>query len=600
MQVFEFDRSGVVGELFEIVEPVGRAPGRGEWVSGVGRSSGWWSPGWVDGSAARDFDPLDESVFDGRSDDDAPRECGRIFGGGGADDGTGDGTGGGFGTGDGFGDGAASGAGIGGRPSWVLVAGVVEAVGGLVSGGVPESAGVCLAEVEELLGARDRLTSAICARVDRVHRTGEVRAQGHASTRTWLRGVCGVDGPGASRLLMLAAQLARLEVVRERFAAGVLSEGVVAAICAVTVGLSDEQARVAERILVELAGRAGVGEVAKAGRFLRAVLDPDGADDEHQGDTDRRFLVVRPTGSGGMEGEFRLPREAAARLRTWLDAYAKPKVEGDERPLRVRNADAFIMLLEQQISTELLVLVNAESLPDDHPAKAAKTGAEAGAEAGAGGGASSGVGPDRTDVPRSRGRSDWRNGHAPEDESGQRGGSEDESAERGEPERRSEPEPAWEWGSGPGPGVSAGVGGRVDRMVPGLLFATGEWLPVREIHRLARTSSLVRLVMDAEGQVLDLGRKARLANKAQRKAVYARYATCWIDGCPLPATLCQIDHADNWVDGGMTDLLLLGPACQFHNRDRYRRPRRYQRRRQGKDRWAFTYLNPHANRPRRT
>ncbi|MFD0732028.1 HNH endonuclease signature motif containing protein [Planotetraspora mira] len=403
--------------------------------------------------------------------------------------------------------------------------------------------------MEELLGARDRLTSAICARVDRVHRVGEVRAQGHASTRTWLRGVCGVDGPGASRLLMLAAQLARLEVVRERFAAGVLSEGVVAAICAVTVGLSDEQARVAERILVELAGRAGVGEVAKAGRFLRAVLDPDGADDEHQGDTDRRFLVVRPTGSGGMEGEFRLPREAAARLRTWLDAYAKPKVEGDERPLRVRNADAFIMLLEQQISTELLVLVNAESLPDDHPAKASPADAEADGEDGPGAGT-------QTDEPR--------------------------------------PEP------GPGPGVSAGIGGRVDRLVPGLLLATGEWLPVREIHRLARTSSLVRLVMDADGQVLDLGRKARLANKAQRKAVYARYATCWIDGCPLPATLCQIDHADNWVDGGTTDLLLLGPACQFHNRDRYRRPHRYQRRRQGKDRWAFTYLNPRINRPTRT
>jgi hypothetical protein len=205
------------------------------------------------------------------------------------------------------------------------------------------------------------------------------------------------------------------------------------------------------------------------------------------------------------------------------------------------------MLLEQQISTELLVLVNAESLPDDHPAKAPSAGAEADGED------SSGAGT-QTD----------------------------------------EPEP------GPEPGVSAGVGGRVDRMVPGLLLATGEWLPVREIHRLARTSSLVRLVMDADGQVLDMGRKVRLANKAQRKAVYARYATCWIDGCPLPATLCQIDHADNWTDGGMTDLLLLGPACQFHNRDRYRRPHRYQRRRQGKDRWAFTYLNPHINRPTRT
>ncbi|WP_204070804.1 hypothetical protein, partial [Planotetraspora phitsanulokensis] len=31
------------------------------------------------------------------------------------------------------------------------------------------------------------------------------------------------------------------------------------------------------------------------------------------------------------------------------------------------------------------------------------------------------------------------------------------------------------------------------------------------------------------------------------------------------------------------------PACQFHNRDRYRRPHHYQRRQTGKDRWAFSY-----------
>ncbi|MFD0735855.1 HNH endonuclease signature motif containing protein [Planotetraspora mira] len=572
-----------MGELFEIVEPVGRAPGRGEWVSGVGHSSGWWSPGWVDGSAARDFDPADVPPADeqGGAPDDARGEVP-----------------------DGAREGGGSGgrADAGGRPSWVLVAGVVEAVGGLVSGGVPESAGVCLGEVEELLGARDRLTSAICARVDRVHRVGEVRAHGHASTRTWLRGVCGVDGPGASRLLMLAAQLARLEVVRERFAAGVLSEGVVAAICAVTVGLSDEQARVAERILVELAGRAGVGEVAKAGRFLRAVLDPDGADDEDQGDTGRRFLVVRPTGSGGVEGEFRLPREAAARLRTWLDAYAKPRVEGDERPLRVRNADAFIMLLEQQIGTELLVLVNAESLPDDHPAKASPADAEAGAKSAAEGGA--GTSPE-TGTAAASPETGTATGPEADSVTDPVAGLGADGHAGVEPDPGPDVDADAPVGSGGGASSGAerpeaGIGGRVDRLVPGLLLATGEWLPVREIHRLARTSSLVRLVMDAEGQVLDLGRKARLANKAQRKAVYARYATCWIDGCPLPSTLCQIDHADNWVDGGMTDLLLLGPACQFHNRDRYRRPHRYQRRRQGKDRWAFTYLNPHAKRPRRT
>ncbi|MFI7027418.1 HNH endonuclease signature motif containing protein [Microbispora rosea] len=134
--------------------------------------------------------------------------------------------------------------------------------------------------------------------------------------------------------------------------------------------------------------------------------------------------------------------------------------------------------------------------------------------------------------------------------------------------------------------------------VPGLLLATGQMLPVTSVHRLARTSSLVRLVMDAEGQVLDMGRKVRLATPAQRRAIFARYATCWIDGCPLPATMCQIDHADNWSTGGLTDLKLLGPACQFHNRDRYQHPHRYTRRKTGTDRWTFTYHRLGATRLR--
>ncbi|WP_396775860.1 DUF222 domain-containing protein [Microbispora sp. H10885] len=145
------------------------------------------------------------------------------------------------------------------------------------------------------------------------------------------------------------------------------------------------------------------------------------------------------------------------------------------------------------------------------------------------------------------------------------------------------------WVNSPPPGVWL-------RGLPGLILATGHLLPASTVHRLARTSTLVRIVMDAGGQVLDMGRKVRLATPAQRRAVFARYATCWVDGCPLPATMCQIDHAEDWCSGGLTDLKLLGPACQFHNRDRYRHPTRYTRRKIGDDRWAFTYRNPRDSR----
>ncbi|WP_203958777.1 DUF222 domain-containing protein, partial [Planotetraspora mira] len=228
---------------------------------------------------------------------------------------------------------------------------------------LPDSPAACLAQAQQLAFARDRLISAITARVERVHHTREARAHGHSSTRTWLHNACGTSRTAAAHLMTIGTQLARLPLVRTRFAEGTLNEAQVNAICTAIKDLTDQQAPIAEQILTDLADQATPEDVAKAGRYLRDILDPDGQDKDDDADYDKRFLHVRPTGSGGMQGEFRLPKEAAARLKTWLDAYAKPRTENDERPLRVRNADALTMLLETKITTELLVLVHAESLP---------------------------------------------------------------------------------------------------------------------------------------------------------------------------------------------------------------------------------------------
>ncbi|MEU7886594.1 DUF222 domain-containing protein [Microbispora bryophytorum] len=805
------------------------------------------------------------------------------------------------------------------RSSWVLVGSLRESAQALALTPLPGDADICVAEAEDLLFARDRITCALADRVGQVHRAGQAKQHGHASTRSWLRTAAGMSVAGAGRLLTLAVELARLPQVREKFAAGVLSAGVVEAICTATARLSDEHAGLAEPILLELAGKAGPAEVAKAGRYLRAVLDPDGEERDERADYGRRFLRVRPTAGGGLEGEFYLPREAAARLRALLDAYAKPRAEGDDRPLRVRQADAFIALMEQKIVAELLVLVNAESLPTDpqpdHPEDPAPNHPQDAQNAQ---GAEDVQGPDRADsengenaeeaedadaqgaedtedgrdgrdaqgAHRAEGGRDGENdengegvqgagdgrdaqdaegadsaedgwdsedtgvsggtgsvdgpcpvedsdvedaiptdadpGNLSDDDPGdadpsdvgdagmtgaatpaqgeghyqprdpdtaeaataatpatdaeaaagptadanadaaadtaagstdldlaatalrkgvsrpeadeqeaceheadehrtrehgacERGTCEHEAGGRGvreqrasdqdianvaphaaqwpdpppedaaahhahaghqpagncrhgqgtpeghhdvhheqsaagtgqgaapgsrelgrqpqaEPGRPSESEPGTAPGaSGPEPGTPQGepgpgavgtplgaapgrqagtpsgtasetllgaVPGALLGTAPGLLLATGQVLPLASVHRLARTSSLVRLVMDAEGQVLDMGRKVRLATPAQRRAVYARYATCWIDGCPLPATMCQIDHADNWSTGGLTDLKLLGPACQFHNRDRYQHPDRYTRHKTGTDRWTFTYHPARMRRPR--
>ncbi|TQS25080.1 DUF222 domain-containing protein, partial [Microbispora sp. KK1-11] len=547
-----------------------------------------------------------------------------------------------------------------GRSSWVLVGSLRESAQALALAALPDDADICLAEAEELLFARDRITSALADRVGRVHGAGQAKEHGHASTRSWLRAAAGMSVAGAGRLLTLAVELARLPRVREKFAEGGLAAGVVEAICTATARLSDEHAALAEPILLELAGKAGAAEVAKAGRYLRAVLDPDGEDRDEQADYARRFLRVRPTRGGGLEGEFYLPREAAARLRALLDAYAKPRAEGDDRPLRVRNADAFIALLEEKIATELLVLVNAESLPTDpdptdpstgHPADGNDTEntgdcAPSDAEATAGAGSQTDAGADAaasaaaesadraTTAPcdekagapgageRGTHDSGARESGAREQQAGghQAGGRDTAStasvkgvasapiqgagcdpaeqdsaptvAENGAPGKAEATDPEWTdqaadarfsgggskgpheappntarpdpppedpaahhahaghrpagdrchgqttreghghehrghgeggcgcdntarcscaappWPPGAVPGAVPGASpGAVLGTVPGLLLATGQMLPVSSVHRLARTSTLVRLVMDAEGQVLDMGRK---------------------------------------------------------------------------------------------
>ncbi|MCT9933408.1 HNH endonuclease [Planotetraspora sp. A-T 1434] len=121
-------------------------------------------------------------------------------------------------------------------------------------------------------------------------------------------------------------------------------------------------------------------------------------------------------------------------------------------------------------------------------------------------------------------------------------------------------------------------------------MATGQLLPISDVHRLARTSRLVRMVVDAKGQVLNMGRAVRLATPAQRQALIARYATCYCDGCAIPADMAEIDHVNGWINGGATDLEDMAPACTWHNRDKAAHPDRYTTHRNPDGTWTLTHL----------
>ncbi len=109
--------------------------------------------------------------------------------------------------------------------------------------------------------------------------------------------------------------------------------------------------------------------------------------------------------------------------------------------------------------------------------------------------------------------------------------------------------------------------------------ATGEptvdWgLPVEIPHRVLLDlfgvadvhAVVVRngVVLHAPGE-LNLGRTTRLANRAQRRALRATYATCAIPGCATRFDHCKIHHVKWWRNGGFTDLNNLLPICVRHH-----------------------------------
>ncbi len=72
------------------------------------------------------------------------------------------------------------------------------------------------------------------------------------------------------------------------------------------------------------------------------------------------------------------------------------------------------------------------------------------------------------------------------------------------------------------------------------------------------------VIIDAPGQ-LDLGRSTRVANRAQRRALGAIYATCAIPGCRVRYSRTKLHHVIWWHHGGPSDLDNFLPVCEQHH-----------------------------------
>ena len=99
-------------------------------------------------------------------------------------------------------------------------------------------------------------------------------------------------------------------------------------------------------------------------------------------------------------------------------------------------------------------------------------------------------------------------------------------------------------------------------------WGDGTAAPVSTIRRLACNATIVPVVLNGKGAVLDLGRGQRLASRDQRRALRSMYRTCAWAGCSVAFGRCEVHHVDPWNSsrwGGPTDLGNLLPLCSLHH-----------------------------------
>src|SRR5436190_5057522 len=91
-------------------------------------------------------------------------------------------------------------------------------------------------------------------------------------------------------------------------------------------------------------------------------------------------------------------------------------------------------------------------------------------------------------------------------------------------------------------------------------------VPGEVARRIACDASVLRVVMDARSEPLDVGRRTPVIPPSMRRAVIVRDRRCRFPGCDRPHTWCDAHHVRHWADGGPTaasNLLLL---CRRHHR----------------------------------
>lgn len=96
-------------------------------------------------------------------------------------------------------------------------------------------------------------------------------------------------------------------------------------------------------------------------------------------------------------------------------------------------------------------------------------------------------------------------------------------------------------------------------------LGSGQRVSIATAERIADEATVVSTLFAPHGEVLDQGRKNRLATPAQTHALIARDQGCSFPGCTVPPHWAQRHHIISWLAGGLTDINNLTLLCHFHH-----------------------------------
>lgn len=111
----------------------------------------------------------------------------------------------------------------------------------------------------------------------------------------------------------------------------------------------------------------------------------------------------------------------------------------------------------------------------------------------------------------------------------------------------------------------AGVSDLLGSFLHGSHRVGGRPVSSSTVERLACDGELTRIVFAGRSQVVDVGRRTRVLQPTQRRALRRRDEHCRFPGCDRPAHWSDAHHLVHWLHGGPTDLDNLVLLCRRHH-----------------------------------